>query len=175
MVTPAKIAQTKWELWGCGDSITTLPGDPMLGAYDPGPKERNMFLFIHLAAGILWESMAGHLDPPQELDQLQIYRHSRDIRYRQYLQVMGCLPALGGTVRVRTVGPRRTARPCTRPGRRKSRPRPSINHMLLPRGDGQTQHGHCQSDSLVEIHGAPRRVQNCNLAGGRASYRIGGI
>ena len=95
MVTPAEVAQTTWELWGYGDSIPTVSGDPMLDAYDPCPKGRNKCLFIHLSAGILRAPSAEHLQPHPAPELSHIQKLSRDLRYRQYMQVLECLPTLG--------------------------------------------------------------------------------
>lgn len=39
VVAPVRIAQTIWEMWDYGDTIPTVAGDPMLDAYDPGPRD----------------------------------------------------------------------------------------------------------------------------------------
>ena len=93
--TPVKVAHTSWTLLDFGDSIPTLQGDPITDVYDPGPKDQNKCMLIHVAAGILWAPTANHQRPDNRLDVQHIMRLARDIRYRQYLQVQQCLQELG--------------------------------------------------------------------------------
>ena len=94
-VTPARVAQTKWNLWDYGDTLPTKPGDPILDVYQPGVKERNKCLLIHLAAALLWAHPSVHQKPRDDTPIEEILRLSRDLRYRQFLQAKECLATLG--------------------------------------------------------------------------------
>ena len=95
VITTAKVSGTSWNLRDYGDTIPTVPGYPMLDVYHPGPVERNKCLLIHLVAAILWAPGSDRQNPNNDFKLGDIHRLGRDLRYRQYQQVMDCLPVLG--------------------------------------------------------------------------------